>query len=295
MRQYTLIFILLIITNIYSQTSDKIFNIQDFEKEIINYVPVKRENVTDKQFKKGIYKLNEVKAYIKKNPKDIKYIEYWNITSAFLNLKEPKKNIEIAFSKAIEKDSQSVCAIIDAYGIGSLDKRIPELFISFYKNCSNKTEQEKFNITNYIKENNLKSHLVLLINQIHQDDISYRKNKTVNWEKQNPLDTKNQKLIDSLYDFHKTYIGKSMVGEEFQTTMWTVIQHSNVEIMEKYLPIIQIAVSEKELDIVPFKMLIDRFYGLKYGYQIFGSQGGFGFELADKKKRKEIELKYGIE
>ena len=42
-------------------------------------------------------------------------------------------------------------------------------------------------------------------------------------------------------------------------------------------------------------MLIDRFYGSKYGYQVFGSQSGFGFELADDKKRKEIEIKYGIE
>jgi len=41
-------------------------------------------------------------------------------------------------------------------------------------------------------------------------------------------------------------------------------------------------------------MLIDRFYGLKYGYQIFGSQSGFGFEMADEETRKKIELKYGI-
>jgi hypothetical protein len=65
--------------------------------------------------------------------------------------------------------------------------------------------------------------------------------------------------------------------------------------MAEYLPIFQKAVEENELDVVPFKMLIDRFYGLKYGYQIFGTQSGFGFELADDKKRKEIELKYGIE
>jgi len=77
--------------------------------------------------------------------------------------------------------------------------------------------------------------------------------------------------------------------------MWAVIQHSNLEMMERYLPVIQKAVKDKELNIVPLKMLIDRFYGLKYGYQIFGSQSGFGFEMADEKTRKEIELKYGIE
>ena len=30
-------------------------------------------------------------------------------------------------------------------------------------------------------------------------------------------------------------------------------------------------------------MLIDRFYGLKYGYQVFGSQKGTGDRIADEK------------
>ena len=66
--------------------------------------------------------------------------------------------------------------------------------------------------------------------------------------------------------------------------------------MEKYLPVVHIAVKEKELSTTPLKMLIDRYYGLKYGYQVFGSQSSdFGFKMADEKKRKEIKLKYGIE
>ena len=77
--------------------------------------------------------------------------------------------------------------------------------------------------------------------------------------------------------------------------MWAVIQHSNPELMAEYLPIIQDAVKEKELDETPFKMLIDRYYGLKYGYQIFGSQSGFGFKLADEETRIKIEKKYQIE
>lgn len=77
--------------------------------------------------------------------------------------------------------------------------------------------------------------------------------------------------------------------------MWTVIQHSNTEMMEEYLPIIQNAVNEKGLDEGALKMTIDRYYGLKYGFHVFGSKTGFGLELADDKMKKEIELKYGIE
>jgi hypothetical protein len=77
--------------------------------------------------------------------------------------------------------------------------------------------------------------------------------------------------------------------------MWSVIQHSNPEMMEKYLPIVNKAVENNDLDKTPLKMLIDRYYGLKYGYQIFGSQNGFGFKMADDETRNKIIKQYGID
>ena len=41
-------------------------------------------------------------------------------------------------------------------------------------------------------------------------------------------------------------------------------------------------------------MFVDRYYGLKYGYQVFGSQSGFGFELADPKTKEKIENDLGL-
>ena len=75
--------------------------------------------------------------------------------------------------------------------------------------------------------------------------------------------------------------------------MFFVIQHSNVEMMERYLPIVQKAVRQNELQETPLKMLIDRIYGAKKGYQIFGNQEFV--DLSDKKTRIEISKKYGIE
>jgi len=34
-------------------------------------------------------------------------------------------------------------------------------------------------------------------------------------------------------------------------------------------------------------MMLDRYHGLKYGYQIFGRQSGFGFDLAGEKSEKK--------
>lgn len=85
-----------------------------------------------------------------------------------------------------------------------------------------------------------------------------------------------------------------MVGKRFDNVMWAVIQHSNPDMMEKYIPIVHKAVENNEIKQTPLKMLIDRFYGLKYGYQIFGSQNGFGFKMADNETRNKIIKQYDL-
>jgi hypothetical protein len=268
---------------------------ENFDNEILKYEPIKKSGVSEKDHKHGIFLLDETKKVIDNNPDNLTYADYWNITMAFINFDESSNNIEIAFKKAIELDPVKVCTIIKSFGNSELDIRIPESFYAFVNNCSDNKEIEIFDSESYSKKNSLDPKLVSLIYEINLKDIKYRFDKPVDWSKQRPLDEQNQKLIDSLNTKYNTYIGKSLVGEKFETVMWAVIQHSNMATMEKYLPIMQRAVSEKELDAGPFKMLIDRYYGLKYGYQIFGSQSGFGFDLADEKKKKEIEIKYGIE
>ena len=76
--------------------------------------------------------------------------------------------------------------------------------------------------------------------------------------------------------------------------MWAVIQHSNLDMMERYLPIIQNAVKENELHLTTFKMLIDRIYTKpSMIINFFGSQQGI--KIADEKIIKEIKEKYGID
>jgi len=72
------------------------------------------------------------------------------------------------------------------------------------------------------------------------------------------------------------------------------MRYMTLETMERYLPVVQDAVRDGELDVGPLKLLIDRYYGLKYGYQVFGTQSGFGFRMADAEKKEQIKLEYGI-
>lgn len=296
MKYISLIILFLIIVACHGQDNQgKEFTYEEFNNEILNYEPVKKSGVTEKDFNKGLFRLNETKSAVNNDPDNFTYADYWNVAMAFVNLQESDKSIQIAFDKAIELDAEKVCQIIEIFGYSQLDIRIPDAFYSFLKNCQDYNSEETLDLEAYSTKNGLELELLTIINRIHLADIKFRFNSQVDASKQSVLDKQNQAQIDSLYDYYNTYIGKSLVGEKFQNTMWAVIQHSNVEMMEKYLPVLQEAVKNGELKVVPLKMLIDRYYGLKYGYQIFGTQDGFGFDLANEKKRKEISLKYGIQ
>lgn len=264
------------------------FTLENFDEQILNFKPVKNKT-NESSFTDGVTFLEQTTKRIRKN-QNMDVSDYWNILTIFSNLKESDENIDIAFEKLVNTgNSCEYLMSFEQYFDKYLDY-LKSKMISQLKIC-NKTEQpkESFNVKEYSKTKNLDGKLVELINSIRILDQKDRRNL----KSQKQFDIENQLKIDSLYNTYQTYIGKSLVGKKLENVMWQVVQHSNQEMMDKYLPIIQKAVEEKELEVGPFKMLIDRFYGLKYGYQIFGSQSGF--ELADDKKRKEIKLKYGIE
>ncbi len=279
-----------------SQQEHVEFTAEGFNAQILAYQPVRREGVPEKDFEKGLFFLENIKAAVKNKPENFIAGDYWNIAMAFLNLQEPKAHVRLAFQKAIESGPAAICGYIQALGEGRLDEVIPDTYLPFYRdNCVGKTvETETFALEEYIAGQSLDAGLARAIYRIHLDDQKYRKQPgPTPWEKQRPLDQKNQQSIDSLFARHNTYIGRSLVGKKLEPVMWTVIQHSNPEMMERYLPVVHQAVQDEELPEVPLKMLIDRLYAEKHGYQIFGSQPGV--DIAEKKARNEIIKEYGLE
>ncbi|MFK7782093.1 MAG: hypothetical protein AB8B90_07045, partial [Psychroserpens sp.] len=250
------------------------FTYEDFGNQILKYEPIQRAGVTDKDFKRGLTILDETKSVVEYDATNLNSADYWNVIIVFLKIGEPTSHIELAFKKAISFPKNNICEYIESMGTAGLEHIIPETFNAFYSKCETKPSED-FSLSEYIATNNLNTELVTLIDEISKSDQSIRKQKLKNNKAMKARDLKNQKLIDSLYKVHKTYLGSTLVGEKYKSTMWLVIQHSNVEMMEKYLPIVHRAVQNNELGKGPLKMLIDRFYGLKYGYQVFGSQSGF--------------------
>ncbi len=289
-----------ILTFNYQAEGQFVFSYNNFEKEIIDYTPTQKENVEDREYNYGLMILDEIKNGVKNDPDNFNLANYFNALSAFLTLKESDENIKLAFTKF--KESDGSCEYIVSFENTILSNRKYDPIIIEYnkqleicKSMAN-NEIEEFNISEYCRKHSLDENLVIAIVRISDADQKYRKDDTGNFKtKQKLIDKQNQKSIDSLFNIYDTYIGKGKVGSKFESVMWAVIQHSDVETMGKYLPVVHQAVVEGELDVVPLKMLIDRYYGLKYGYQVFGSQTGFGFEIADEDKKNVIIEKYGIE
>ncbi|TWJ03495.1 hypothetical protein JN11_01039 [Mucilaginibacter frigoritolerans] len=295
-KSFACFVLLLAMVKCFSQnTTDQLANEQTIGNAIFLFAPVQREGVTEQRFHYAQQIINDTKSASKNNVQNLNAADFWNITTAFVILKEPKSHIEAAFNKAIHSDAATICSYIKAMGTSNLDKLIPESFLPFYSNCaqSSTAESSNFNVANYAENNKLNPDLVSIISMIQLNDSKFRMTKPVDWTKQKPLDERNQQLIDSLFNVYQTYIGRQLVGKQFEATMWLVVQHSPLEMMEKYLSVVATAVNQKQLDQVPLKMLVDRIYWLKYDYQIFGSQGS-QIRVADDKTREEVIKRYNL-
>lgn len=288
--------LILIFTRCASQPSTSIFTTENFEKAVLAYEP-KQGDLAEKDYQHGLMILNEVKKDVENSPANFNCADYFNILTSFLSLRENLQTINLAFEKF--KNADGSCEYFLSRGLFKSDKydRVRADIEKQITVCSGtkKADSGPRDLKEYASKNKLDYPLVQLMENINLRDNKYRKDETTDFSKQTPLDLENQRLVDSLYSVHNTYIGTSLTGKDYNYVMWAVIQHSNPEMMGIYLPVVHEAVQTGQLDAAPFKMLIDRYYGLTYGYQIFGTQGGFGFKMANEKQRKEIEEKYGIE
>ncbi len=264
----------------------------------LDYYPEQKEGVSDNDYKYGITILEETYNLVKKDRGVFNYADYWNLAIALSKLKDNVDLVRKYLFKSKELNNRNFSIIF--LELGS-DKEDWKGYLSSNEFESLKSESlkiinsnalvEKSEPDNLINENYNKS-LIDLIKKISEDDRKFRFVGNKNMKEQRKLDNMNIKLIDSLYAKYQTYIGKTLVSEGLNYVMWSVIQHSNLYSMEKYLPIVFEAVREGELDLIPLKMLIDRIYTIKCDYQIFGSQSGVN--LAPNKIIQEVKAKYNI-
>ncbi|CAN5558205.1 hypothetical protein BH09BAC4_BH09BAC4_26450 [soil metagenome] len=91
------------------------------------------------------------------------------------------------------------------------------------------------------------------------------------------------------------YPGKHLVGEKQNITAWLVIQHSPLAIQEKYLPLIQKAADQGELDKSSAALLVDRIRVYKGQKQLYGSQVKLGTGANGKNSFDPIEDEINVD
>lgn len=100
------------------------------------------------------------------------------------------------------------------------------------------------------------------------------------WLLMNKTDSINQVIVKSILDKYG-WLGISEIGNQCSSTLYRVIQHSNLNIQEKYLPLVREAVKNKEAKPSDLATLEDR-VALRQGKkQVYGTQVG-----QDKKSLK---------
>lgn len=143
-------------------------------------------------------------------------------------------------------------------------------------------------------EANLNKSLVSLLNTIYLEDQKYRlqteeiKSK-YGWESDkmetylrtiNLKDSINLTKVEKILDEYG-WLGADIVGNQGNTTLFLVIQHSDIETQEKYLPMMREAVKNGNAAVRDLALLEDRVALRKGKTQIYGSQIGRDTETGE--------------
>ena len=275
-----------------NKDTESIITLDKFDEFILSYEPLKNES-NESSFTEGAKILEEQKNYYKAN-NEFTFANYWNIGTALGKLNESNELIALAFTRATTLNKQGMCQYVDVMdGMGNVfETRISSLYNRFKEECSSGSDESKVNIEQYAEEGSFDLNLIKLFEAIKSNDLKYRSETNVDWDRQNVLDQRNQAIIDSLFKIHSEYIGKKYVGETYKSIMFLVIQHSGLAYMEKYLPVVHKAVSDKEVEAGVLKYLLDRISTRRNNYQYFGTQSGVKY--ADQEEIEQIKKAYGI-
>ena len=274
-------------------------NVVPEEKEItteLYYYPEQQADITNKKYRRWTIALKSVYEKIEADSGKISNIGHLNIATAFMELQGPKQTVldqfYLAQQKNLESTAEGFPMIYSSFEKvdGYLTQLEYDSMINKFKVImANKVEEEVIDPETYAKEGGYDVELVKLMASLLEKDQEFRMSDI---GKQQLVDQKNISIIDSLFQVYESYIGKTLVGEKYQGVMKIVIQHADLGDQVKYLPIVHQAVKDSELSSSFLKLLIDRVYNRKYGYQIFGSQAGV--DLADDETIRQVKNEFGL-
>lgn len=130
--------------------------------------------------------------------------------------------------------------------------------------------------------------LLKILDSLEYKDQYYRKKYENLPKAQKKIDSLNLIVVFDLYEKYG-YLNRRIVGPEYESHMFYIIQHSDLATMEKFLPIIHNEIKFGRLGTTLYPLLHDRINMLKGKPQEFGTQS------AMNEKKGEFELYRTIE
>jgi hypothetical protein len=141
---------------------------------------------------------------------------------------------------------------------------------------------------------NLDKPLIAILDTIYQDDQKYRvqaheieekygwesDEMIVHWKMIHEKDSINLIKVKKILD-ERGWLGSDIIGNQGNTTLFLVIQHSDHETQDKYLPKMRDAVANGNAHAVHLALLEDRVALGKGEKQIYGSQVGRDQETSE--------------
>lgn len=177
-------------------------------------------------------------------------------------------------------------------------------------------------ILNQVKENkkkeeaNYDQELVKILEEIHSNDQEYRlKAKSVEevfgwdskelqdvWKTIHKKDSMNVIQVSKILD-ERGWLGADMIGRQGNLTLFLVIQHAELEVQERYLPMLRVAATEGKASPSYLALMEDRVAMRNGKKQIYGSQVGqdtetgehFVHPLIDPDNVNERRAKVGLQ
>jgi len=143
-------------------------------------------------------------------------------------------------------------------------------------------------------EAGLDKSLVEILDTIYLEDQKYRQQikgieEKYGWESQemkahwkiiNEKDSINLIKVKKILD-ERGWLGEDLIGNQGNSTLFLVIQHSDLETQEKYLPMMREAANIGNANVGDLALLEDRVALRKGGKQIYGSQVGRNKETGE--------------
>jgi len=230
------------------------------------------------------YYVNLLKGSLQKN-------NFWygfhNTYIAYFHLKAPADTVFKYMHLAIQDDPVNEC------------NTIFKSEYAFFKIAGQSYNPSKMQIVKSLCDSlyaSFDSTLMDILTVMYENDQKYRKDSKYDpsvkgnekyWEEQATLDAVNQMLLQKIID-RRGYPGRQMVGNELEEVAFLVIQHADVKMQEKYLPVIKEAIDRKQLYKNVYPLLIDKIRMRRHLPQIYGTQ------LIFNKKKDRYEL-YKVE